>query len=158
MTLLTIQVKGGEEFARVLNNSPKITRPHLADALNESAFFLEGQAKVNAPIREGRLRGSITTVQARPGKKMRALVGTNLKYALFQEFGTGVFAGGSPIRPVTARVLRFKTRGGSVVFTKRVKGVRATKFMQRARDATKPVLERNLKKALDNITRDLAIK
>lgn len=154
--VLSIEIIGGDAFRKVLNEAPQIVRPALSRAINESAFFLEGEAKGNAPVNEGRLRGSIQTRPARPEENMRAVVGTNVNYAVFQEFGTGVFAGGSPIRPKNAKVLRFKTKGGAIVYARQVRGTRATHFMGKAKNATVPILNQNLGKALDIIVKELA--
>lgn len=53
--------------------------------LDRGAFFIQSAARVEAPVDTGRLRNSIA-VDA-PDNRSR-LIGTNVTYAPFQEFGT----------------------------------------------------------------------
>ena len=57
-----------------------------------------------------------------PGK-LKAIVGTNLEYAKWQEYGTG------PIRPKHARALHWVTRAGVDVFVASTRGVPAHPFL-----------------------------
>lgn len=60
-------------------------------------------------------------------------IGAAAKHAVFHEFGTRAHG------PVKAKMLRFKPKGSSTfVFAKWVRGVRPTKFAQRALDMTRP--------------------
>lgn len=56
----------------------------IEEIVKETAFNVEREAKKNAPVDTGRLRGSITTKL----DKLEAEVGTNVKYASFVEYGT----------------------------------------------------------------------
>ena len=156
---LFVQIKGAKKFARALNEAPAFSRKHLANALNESAYFFLGKAKDFVPRRRGDLGRSITVIEANPSHdRMAAAVGTNLLYAPYQEFGTGIYAGRPPIRPKRAKVLRFKTRGGKIVFARSVKGTPPTKYMQKASTATQPIMNKLLPEALELITKDIATK
>ena len=72
----------------------------------EIGLFFEGQAKLLAPVQEGRLRGSIHTVSwdgqesaprdsadkiSQPSGTFDTHVGTNLEYAPYVEYGTGKY-------------------------------------------------------------------
>ena len=74
----------------------------------------------------GRLRNSVQ-YQRFPSSR-RAVnyqVGTNLEYGIFLERGTRDHG------PRTAKVLRFRGRNGAFVFAKRVKGIKATRWLSR---------------------------
>jgi len=157
MTQLFVSIKGADEFAKVLKSAPEISMPILQNALNATAFNIEAKAKQKAPVREGRLRGSITTMPARvSSREIIASVGTNLKYAPYQEFGTGVYAGNPPITPKRARVLRFKTRGGQIVFARQVKGTKPIHYFRDAISETRDFFESITERALELINRKLA--
>lgn len=93
---------------------------------------VEGRAKRLAPVDTGRLRASISTEMLRRDTPT-ARVGTNVKYATFVHFGTGLYGPrGALIRPVRASVMVFTPRGGSPVFTRFTRGVRPRPFLQDA--------------------------
>lgn len=63
----------------------------------------------------------------------KAAVGTPVKYAKYQEYGTRAHG------PVRAKALRFKPKGSSTfVFAKWVRGVTPAKFARRALDSIRP--------------------
>ena len=65
----------------------KLSAVDLKDALNESCLLVENTAKENCPVDSGQLRNSITSnVSGEKGE-----VGTNVEYAPYVEYGTGVF-------------------------------------------------------------------
>lgn len=57
-------------------------------ALTIGSSFVEARASENAPVDTNRLRGSITNVVY----DNYALIGTNVEYAPYVEFGTGIYA------------------------------------------------------------------
>lgn len=80
-------------------------------AVEEVAIAIEGQATINAPKDTGILKASIT----RKVNGLTAAIGTNLIYAMIQEFG-------GTIRAKTGKYLRFKNRKtGRWVTTESVK-------------------------------------
>jgi HK97 gp10 family phage protein len=56
-------------------------------ALEGIGEFIKGKAKLLAPVDDGNLRSSINHVVDGSGK--RVVIGTNVEYAPYQEFGTG---------------------------------------------------------------------
>lgn len=103
-------------------------------------------ARVNAPVDEGRLRGSLKMEMRVERGEPVARVGTNVEYAIYVHEGTGVYAGRGPIKPVRAKVLRWpiknnsgrtrrRYRGGKTsayAFAKQVKGVKGRPFLRNA--------------------------
>ena len=104
----------------------------IAQATWRAAGKVRDQAKQNVTddgrVDTGRMRASIQ------GQRMRSRtggvfyeVGTPVEYALFQHEGTRDHG------PRRAKILRFTPKGsGVVVFAKRVRGVKASKFLTRA--------------------------
>ena len=58
--------------------------------LTASVIFVQSDAKLRCPVDLGRLRNSITYQIS----KEKALIGTNVEYAVYVEFGTGIYAEG----------------------------------------------------------------
>jgi HK97 gp10 family phage protein len=56
-------------------------------ALEGVGEFIKGRAKLLAPVDDGNLRSSINHVVDNKGA--RVVIGTNVEYAPYQEFGTG---------------------------------------------------------------------
>lgn len=60
----------------------------LSRAIEKGSLVIENQAKINCPVDKGNLRQSIT----HQVDKNVGVVGTNVSYAPYVEFGTGLFA------------------------------------------------------------------
>lgn len=61
----------------------------LNNALKKKGFKVVREAKKNAPVDTGRLRASITlNTEQRPDGLVNVLVGSDVDYAPFVEFGT----------------------------------------------------------------------
>ena len=68
-----------------LKNLSKI---NIQKPLEQACLLVENQAKENAPVQTGYLRRSIThEINGNEG-----IIGTNVEYAPYVEFGTGLFA------------------------------------------------------------------
>lgn len=111
----------------------------------KTAISLEHRAKQNAPVDMGRLRASITHRIIEIGNGVIARTGSNVKYAAFQEFGTGIYGPRKRlIRPVRAKVLSWKPKSGKRVFVKFVRGVRPKRYFTKALVAERPVANMRL--------------
>ena len=66
----------------------KIAKLDLTPALTEACMIVEKDAKKKCPVDDGTLRGSITSEV----EDNKGIVGTNVEYAPYVEFGTGLFA------------------------------------------------------------------
>ena len=158
---LSISIIGAEELAKAISGVSKFALKEISDGLNKTAFTLEAKAKANAPHKHGALRGSIHTNESPghlaqvEGSNITAVVGTNLKYALAQEFGTE----GMVIQvPNGRRIVRNgETVGhtGPYSFHGAIVG---RGYMSRAHDDIFPTYTRNMVTAMDNITHFLAGK
>lgn len=94
------------------------------------------RAKLNltqdGSVDTGRLRNSVQ-YQRFPtaSRRINYQVGTNLDYGIYLERGTRDHG------PRTAKVLRFKGKNGAFVFAKRVKGIKATRWLSRVLNTLK---------------------
>ena len=86
-----IEFKGLAQILAKYQKLPEKVEKNLADGINMAAGVVEGSAKKKCPVDTGNLRGSIHIMRhATAGKEMSATVGTNVEYAPYVEFGTGV--------------------------------------------------------------------
>ena len=74
-----------ERAARSMRDAPHIIQEELGRAVMELALLIEGHAKKRCPVDTGLLRSSILPVVE---SWAEAYVGTNVKYAIFVEYGT----------------------------------------------------------------------
>jgi HK97 gp10 family phage protein len=74
-------------FDQALRQLGELATPALETAMEAGALVLEGAAKVNAPVKDGTLRDSLTHVLVVSDSGVTAYVGTNIVYAEIQEFG-----------------------------------------------------------------------
>lgn len=66
----------------------KLENLDIEQALNKACLVVENEAKEQCPVDKGQLRNSIThEIDNNDG-----YVGTNLEYAPYVEFGTGLFS------------------------------------------------------------------
>lgn len=123
------------------------TGPVAVD-LTRRAVKVQNRARTLAPVDRGRLRSSITHELATERGELVARVGTNVEYALAVHNGTGVYGPSrTPIKPVSAKVLRWPVRGtrsrgrGKVsraqtatgyAFARQVRGVKGRPFLRNA--------------------------
>lgn len=63
-------------------------------ALEKCGLVAEGHAKVKAPVDTGALRNSISHKVVSEGTGVACYIGTNMEYAPYVEFGTGIFYDG----------------------------------------------------------------
>ncbi len=82
-TEITVTIEGAERLKRALSD-PQLLAGPVRDFLMRSALTVEVEAKRRAPVDTGRLRSSITH-NVRPTE---AIVGSNVAYAPYVEFGT----------------------------------------------------------------------
>lgn len=84
-----IEVQGLAELQSATLKALKDLPPGLQRAMGEATAVVTGEAKVRAPVDTGRLRASITPeVRRLGGGDVQGIVGSNVVYAPYQEFGT----------------------------------------------------------------------
>lgn len=116
---------------KVIQQSPKIVQKAKYQGLVKASNIFKLKAVEEAPSAKGTLRKSILTMVQSIGDY--AKIFSKLDYALFQEEGTGIYGSRKqPITPKRAKVLKFTSKSGKLIFAKSVKGVKPKKFMFKA--------------------------
>lgn len=87
-----ITLKNVDTIKRRLHN---ISSMDLSDRMNKATTLVHAQAKMLAPVDTGNLSGSIHMEIKRKGRNLIGRVFTNVEYAPFVEFGTGIKGNGS---------------------------------------------------------------
>lgn len=80
-------IDNSKEVIEALNNQ-------AIKALEECGLVAEGYAKLNAPVDTGALRNSISHKVVDEGKATTCYIGTNMEYAPYIEYGTGIYYDG----------------------------------------------------------------
>lgn len=123
----------------------------IAQDLMRRGQRVQNAARRLCPVDEGRLRASISTEIRGSGQRLEVRIGTNLKYGIYVEKGTGIYAGRGPIKAKGGGLLRWPNKGGtssggrrysggktaSHVYARSVKGQRAQPFLEPALDAAR---------------------
>lgn len=143
---MAIHVRLHEGNIRQLITSPAEQIPRTIAAYTRRTA---NRARTNAPVDTGQLRASVQTSVTTDGLRVVGRVWTPLEHGLWQELGTGIYAGKGPIRPKRGQYLVFPAkrmgpprrggRGGkALVFAKEVKGTPPTHWLSNALDETVP--------------------
>lgn len=93
-----------------------------------------------APADKGMLRGSINEEITAQGQTLVGRVYSDAGHAVYVHQGTGIYGPNhAPIRPVRAKMLRFKPKGSSdFVFANEVKGSPPNPFLLKALQQASP--------------------
>ncbi len=91
--MASITIKGIDSLIHKLNNISKTEQ--VKETMNKAVLLVHGQAKLNAQVDKGNLKGSIHPKVITQGKTIIGKVYTNLSYAPFVEFGTGIKGNGT---------------------------------------------------------------
>lgn len=159
---MSATVIGADDLKKVFDNASDICINAIKDAINKTAYEVEAEAKQNAPHDHGQLRASIHTNEAHvTSNNVQAEVGTNLNYAIYQEYGTGIYsefpgASRQPIRAKAGKVLAWTGSDGQKHFAHTVSGVKPKFYMRDAKKQAQPKLTTYMEAALRIITSELA--
>jgi HK97 gp10 family phage protein len=83
---MNVEMRGMEQTKRVLLMVPPETTKGVVREIRRSTLNVQTGAKKRAPVDTARLRNSIATAYENNG--LRGIVGTNVDYAPFVEWGT----------------------------------------------------------------------
>ena len=103
-----VSIKGVDRLTQRFN---KIANIELRDTMNEATKLVHGQAKALAPVDKGQLAGSIHMQVKDTGKELQGRVYTNVEYAAYVEFGTGVKGNGTYPYKVEGFTPEYKDKG-----------------------------------------------
>lgn len=139
MSEVGASVKGLEEFNAKLEQIQRdIAGDPMRAAMAQATLLVTRSARQNAPVDRGPLRASIVPDIVMRDRTVRGIVGSNIEYAPYQEFGTRPFR--PPWRVMYAWALRV-TKGdqqeasrlaaGAILAISR-RGIKPKKYLQRA--------------------------
>lgn len=82
-----------ENLDKLLTKLENLKTVSVEQAINEACILVENDAKKRCPVDTGELRMSIThEIEETSENRTTGAVGTNLEYAPYVEFGTGIFS------------------------------------------------------------------
>lgn len=92
-TPIEIEIKGLQELQQKTEKmvSDLHGKPML-NAMRDSTLAVMRGARQNAPVKHGRLKASILPEIRYQTDEIIGVVGSNVVYAAYQEFGTGIYA------------------------------------------------------------------
>jgi len=140
--MFEILLSGGKELNAKFQLAKRAVENGNKKMLDVATLMVQGKAKEYAPVDKSTLRKSILReFDSDTGK-----VGSNLEYAKYQEFGTGIYGPkGTPIVPKRAKMLAWKSKSGQWIFARSVSGVRPKMFLFNSL----AYLKKNIKQVLD---------
>lgn len=87
--VISMDMLGSKELKAALDNSSRVAKKAMADALNKAALELAAHlAELPTPHKTGDLQGSFSHPTLATSVNLAATVGTNKEYARAQEYGT----------------------------------------------------------------------
>lgn len=156
--MANVGIKGVDRLTRKFNN---IANMNMREAVNDATELVHGQAKELAPVGDtGNLAGSIHMQVKNTGKETQGRVYTNLEYAAYVEFGTGIKGNGTYPYKVEGLSLTYRDKGwayfdedkGEWIYTK---GQAAQPYMYPALANHKKTIEKMLKNAVSKALKEI---
>ena len=91
---IEVKVIGENQLSKLLQSKAKNIDSNLERDITKCCLKVEADAKKKCPVSPngGRLRSSITSEVKKKGFKLEGRVGTNVEYASYVEYGTGIYA------------------------------------------------------------------
>jgi len=145
---ITIKIEGLEKLKDAFKKSPGIVREQIQKAIALSVALVNREAKIEAPVRTGRLRSSIRS-RIQPFK---GIVEPTVDYAIYVHEGTSAHI----IRPVRRKALYWKGAKHPVKMVHHP-GTKANPFMKRGAEKAEGKVQAIFQRAINNIARQLAI-
>jgi len=145
---ITIQIKGLKELKTAFNRSPEIVTNQIQKAISLSVALINRKAKIEAPVRTGRLRAGIRS-RISP---FRGMVESTVDYGVHIHEGTAPHI----IRPVGKKALYWKGARHPVKSVKHP-GTKANPFMKRGVERAEGQVQTIFQKAVDNVAKQLSI-
>ncbi|MEG0618748.1 MAG: HK97 gp10 family phage protein [Bacilli bacterium] len=138
--MATLSIKN---IDRCLGRLNKISDVNINESVKQATTFVHAQAKALAPVSTGALASSIHMDVKNSGKTIEGRVYTNLQYAPYVEFGTGIRGNGS--YPYTLKDIKLEYKDNW-------QGMNAQPYMYSALKRSEKYITEMIKKFLnDNI-------
>lgn len=113
------------------------------EAITKCALKIEADAKELCPVDTGRLRDSINTVFSNSGHEFSAEIGTDVEYAPYIEYGTGIYNPNGRKEPWV-----YRDDEGNYHFTH---GMQAQPFMYPAFNQNKVFIQKYLAERISKV-------
>ena len=150
MASVDVEVKGLIELQRKMEQMVKdVHGEPILNAMRDSTLQLQRDARIFAPVDTGRLRASIIpTIRSTPAS-VEGVIGTNVEYAPYMEFGTRPH-----FPPIAALQVWADRHGVNVYYLAKLigaRGLEARKYMQKSFEKNKSAIERRFERAIAEI-------
>lgn len=141
--MLTIKVEGYTDAKRILDQLPNnMQKKMLLAALRNSAKPILQSARSKVPVRSGKLKKKLRIVRFKDRSASKSEVSvavkpvfevTKKKGAINEYYGKFVHEGtADPRTSKKGKLLVFQNERGEKIFTRSVKGIKATPFLEQA--------------------------
>lgn len=157
---IAVEIRNLEETQREMERIvQELHGEPMLNAMRTATLLVQRDARIFAPVDTGRLRASIVPEVRVQGKDVMGVVGSNVFYAPYMEFGTGAFGkGGSHFPPPSALDVWARRHGlpnGFVVARAiwRRGGLKGRKYLQRAFEQNKGRIQQLIGSAVAKIIR-----
>lgn len=131
MPELEIYIAGLEELRAAFARAPQRVTKEVHEAVSRSAITVQRQARIEAPVDTGVLRGGIATKLS----TFSAIIAPGAKYAIYVHEGTGKYARNGMGRKTP---WAYKGADGRVRFTV---GTNPNPFMERAKNKSEHTVQ-----------------
>lgn len=143
----SFRVEGLDALMRDVRQAGGNSKPLVHAALINSVNHTQQQQRSRAAHRTGTLQRSIMGEVHYPWGQ----VAVNEKYGIYIEEGTGLYGPRrQAITPKTGKVLAFRS-GGSMVFAKKVKGMKPRPFFKPGWQAAQPYINAQFGRVADRL-------
>ena len=141
---LSIEIDGEKELQQSLEQAAQALSPDgLIPPMRSATMLVTRGAKMNAPVDTGRLRASITPEVMQHMQEVRGIVGSNVKYAPYQELGFRRHF-------VLAKYIGVWAKRHGLGFTGLFVSGKAKRYLQRAFEDNKEKIMRIFEKAVSD--------
>lgn len=113
-----VTIKGLSRLQAKLDKLDPLTRGAVSRGVQLAGALVEGSAKNLAPVDTGALRSSVHTAGKSTSSGAEASIGTNVEYAIYQEFGTSKMQAQPFLKPA---LQKNKAKAKTIIQTEIVK-------------------------------------
>jgi hypothetical protein len=144
---ITVKIEGLEKLREAFKRSPGIVSKQIQRAISLSVALVNREAKIEAPVRTGRLRSGIRSKIS----PFKGTVESTVVYGVYVHEGTSAHI----IKPVKKKALYWKGAAHPVKSVQHP-GTRANPFMKRGVSRSEGQIQFIFQRAINNITTQLA--
>ncbi|GAH65426.1 unnamed protein product [marine sediment metagenome] len=146
---IKVQIKGLKELQVAFRKSPMLVGKEIQKAIATAVMIIHRNAKMETPTKSGTLRRGIKSRIA----PFRGMIESTVAYGVYVHEGTSAHL----IRAVNKRALYWKGARHPVKSVQHP-GTKANPFMKRGAEKSEGQVQAIFQKAVNNITRKLAVR